>query len=592
MAPLNPFTGTLRKLVIAFDVGTTYSGIAYTILDPGEIPKIQAVTRFPAQANGDFKIPSVLWYTQDGQLRAAGAEAQLDELRLEAEDDDLIYVEWFKLHLRPDVNKSVRSDEDTAPPLPTGKTVVDVFADFLGYLFSCAKLFITETHANGTSLWQSVEDRIEFVLSHPNGWEGPQQALMRQATVDAKLVPDNLSGRSRVHFVTEGEASLHYCLDSGLATDSINVDSSVLIIDAGGGTVDLSTYQFKKILPISVEEATAPSCIFQGSTKVNIRAKRYIENKLSSSSFGNSEDINCMMQKFEKAAKPVFKDPKDRSFIQFGSMRDNDKNVGIRSGQLILSGDAVAEFFEPSVHAILEAAKTQIAESENPIRFAFLVGGFAASPYLYARLKKLLERVEIELCRPDNHTNKAVAEGAISFHLQNFVSVRVLKTTYGTDHLVDYNPLDPEHYRRRWTVKAQPSGRQMIPNAFSVLLSKGSRVRDNEEAKLDFWMESTQPSSLDYIYCDVMSYRGNMKAPSWTDAEPEAYVTLCSVKGDTSQIRKTPRLGSQGSMYYSQDFKIVLHCGLTELKAQICWDEGGIERRGSASIVYDIEAIA
>ncbi|KAI0783012.1 hypothetical protein C8Q75DRAFT_836726 [Abortiporus biennis] len=563
MAPLNPFTGTLRKLVIAFDVGTTFSGIAYTILDPGEVPKIQAVTCSSQRRLQD---------TLRALFRAAGAEAELDELRLEAEDDDLIYVEWFKLHLRPDVNTSVRSDDDTAPPLPTGKTVVDVFADFLGYLFSCAKLFITETHANGTSLWQSVEDRIEFVLSHPNGWEGPQQALMRQATVDAKLVPDNLSGRSRVHFVTEGEASLHYCLDSGLATDSINVDSSVLIIDAGGGTVDLSTYQFKKILPISVEEATAPSCIFQGSTKVNIRAKRYIENKLSSSSFGNSEDINCMMQKFEKAAKPVFKDPKDRSFIQFGSMRDNDKNVGIRSGQLILSGDAVAEFFEPS--------------------FAFLVGGFAASPYLYARLKKLLERVEIELCRPDNHTNKAVAEGAISFHLQNFVSVRVLKTTYGTDHLVDYNPLDPEHYRRRWTVKAQPSGCQIIPNAFSVLLAKGSRVRDNEEAELEFFMESTQPSSLDYIYCDIMSYRGNVKAPCWMDTEPEAYVTLCSVKGDTSQIKKTPLLGSQGSIYYSQGFKIILHCGLTELKAQICWNDGGVEKRGPASIVYDIEAIA
>ena len=45
MASLKPFTGPLRKLVLAFDVGTTYSGIAYAILDPGETPRIQGVTR-------------------------------------------------------------------------------------------------------------------------------------------------------------------------------------------------------------------------------------------------------------------------------------------------------------------------------------------------------------------------------------------------------------------------------------------------------------------------------------------------------------------------------------------------------------------
>lgn len=45
MPPLNPFNGPLRKLVLAFDVGTTFSGVGYAILDPGEVPKIQAVTR-------------------------------------------------------------------------------------------------------------------------------------------------------------------------------------------------------------------------------------------------------------------------------------------------------------------------------------------------------------------------------------------------------------------------------------------------------------------------------------------------------------------------------------------------------------------
>lgn len=105
--------------------------------------------------------------------------------------------------------------------------MTDVFADFLAYLFHCARKYIVETHPNGESLWTSVQDRIEVVLSHPNGWEGAQQGHMREAAVLAGLVPDTVAGHSRVHFVTEGEASLHYCVNSGLASSFIRVQCFV-----------------------------------------------------------------------------------------------------------------------------------------------------------------------------------------------------------------------------------------------------------------------------------------------------------------------------------------------------------------------------
>ena len=40
-----PYIGPSRKLVLALDVGTTFSGAAYAFLDPGEIPTIRSVTR-------------------------------------------------------------------------------------------------------------------------------------------------------------------------------------------------------------------------------------------------------------------------------------------------------------------------------------------------------------------------------------------------------------------------------------------------------------------------------------------------------------------------------------------------------------------
>ena len=63
-------------------------------------------------------------------------------------------------------------------------------------------------------MWNSIEDDINFILSHPNGWEGRQQSEMRNAAISAGLVKSEAEALDRVSFVTEGEASLHYCLNS------------------------------------------------------------------------------------------------------------------------------------------------------------------------------------------------------------------------------------------------------------------------------------------------------------------------------------------------------------------------------------------
>ena len=100
---------------------------------------------------------------------------------------------------------------------------MEVFADFLGYLLECTSSYIQDIHANGPDLWNSVKSHIDFVLSHPNRWEGTQQTEMRRAAVLAGLVPDNASGHSRLSFVTEGEASLHFSVQNGLPTGAMKV---------------------------------------------------------------------------------------------------------------------------------------------------------------------------------------------------------------------------------------------------------------------------------------------------------------------------------------------------------------------------------
>ena len=128
----------------------------------------------------------------------------------------------FKLHLRSEFGAG-RSVGFELAPLPLNKTVVEVFADFLRYLLKCASSYIQDNHANGADLWDSVKSHIDFVLSHPNGWEGTQQSEMRRAAILAGLIPDDESGHSRLSFVTEGEASLHFSVRNGLPDGAMKV---------------------------------------------------------------------------------------------------------------------------------------------------------------------------------------------------------------------------------------------------------------------------------------------------------------------------------------------------------------------------------
>jgi hypothetical protein len=130
----------------------------------------------------------------------------------------------FKLHLRSRVGPGAgREVSNDIPPLPPNKTVVDVFADFLAYLFECASSYIKVTHAHGVDLWASVKDQIDFILSHPNGWEGTPQSQMRRAAVLAGLIPDTTAGHARLSFVTEGEAILHFAIQNGLPAEAMKV---------------------------------------------------------------------------------------------------------------------------------------------------------------------------------------------------------------------------------------------------------------------------------------------------------------------------------------------------------------------------------
>ncbi|KAG9044030.1 hypothetical protein FS837_008866, partial [Tulasnella sp. UAMH 9824] len=198
------YSGFAPKLVIAIDVGTTYSGASYAILIPDEVPRIYDVA--------DLRLASMM----------VGNPPLVD--------------------------------------LPPGRTVTDVFGEFLKYMYDCVQAHIINTQVDGQELWSSLNGTAHFVLSHTNGWRFYQQGEMRKAAIRGGLVPATPEGHERVEFVTEGEASFHWCVDKGSASAALEVGANIVVADLGGGTIDVSSFLVQTPGPLRLSELKAPEC--------------------------------------------------------------------------------------------------------------------------------------------------------------------------------------------------------------------------------------------------------------------------------------------------------------------------------------------
>ena len=152
------------------------------------------------------------------------------------------------------------------------------------------------------------------------------------------------------------------------------VGHHIVVIDAGGGTIDVSGYVIRKVHPLSVEEIFAPECslcccqsFFIGSLSVhkaeclvlrplpnepeNISpvntlipwspsfVNRFrISVKLRSSRYGAPDEIKHITECFNKSTNRLFKNINEPIHVQFGSPRDKDLEHDIRGGMLKLSG--------------------------------------------------------------------------------------------------------------------------------------------------------------------------------------------------------------------------------------------------------------
>ncbi|KAH0559617.1 hypothetical protein GP486_003867 [Trichoglossum hirsutum] len=118
----------------------------------------------------------------------------------------------------------------------------------------------------------------EFVLSVPAIWSDRAKAKTMDCALNAGLGGRNME--TNIRLISEPEAAAVYTIMT-LPDCALQLNDVFLICDAGGGTVDLTTYRISVLQPsIGVEEMSVGNGGLCGSVMLDFRFREFIQNKL------------------------------------------------------------------------------------------------------------------------------------------------------------------------------------------------------------------------------------------------------------------------------------------------------------------------
>ncbi|KAJ6441863.1 Hsp70 family chaperone [Purpureocillium lavendulum] len=538
-----------RKIIVGIDFGTTYSGVAWAeTRQPDRRTAVSAwpISKSAREGESSDKVPTKLRYTAGGDVQwgfAIPGTAPQDEV-----------IEWFKLEKR-DLDPSLEqiSQDVTTSIGRGGRSPDDLVTDYMSALTD--HLMYTLREKLGDSVVKSTV--LEFVVTVPAIWSDLAKDRTRKACQKA-------SGPSPVHLISEPEAAAIYALN-GLDTHDLGVDDTMIVVDAGGGTVDLISYTITGLKPIlQVQEAAPGSGALCGSTFLNIRFAKFLKAKLGREQGFDDDVLAEAMEVFEKKVKRQFTlgaNHDDSFMIPVGGLANNNA-LGISRGRYSLKASDLHTIFEPVVLEVIKLIKDQISASPSPTKAILLVGGFGASQYLKERIRNAVDR-RITILQPPNAW-QAVVQGAVMKGLatsapEQLTAVQVqnrkARKHYGTEWRTKYDPKLHAHLKskRHWC------GLDGCYKVYGMewFIQRGNRVSENEPFFTSFvWTGLVSQGRIRKIKMDIYCDRTNRDAPVSRDGSVHL---LSRVEADVSHIPEHMlgrRQGSDGQWYYELSCKI------------------------------------
>ncbi|XP_029496592.1 heat shock 70 kDa protein 12A isoform X2 [Oncorhynchus nerka] len=528
----NAHTGPSFIVVVAIDFGTTSSGYAYAFTKEPEC--IHTMRRWEGGDPGvsNQKTPTTILLTPDRKFHSFGYAARDFYHDLDpTESKHWLYLEKFKMKLHTTANLSI----DTELHAANGKRVkaIDIFAYALAFFKEQA---LKELSDQAGAEFDNSD--IRWVITVPAIWKMPAKQFMREAAYKAGLVPrDN---PEQLIIALEPEAASIYCrklrlhqmIDIGTKTNqngfspTENVGAGMtqgdryVVVDCGGGTVDLTVHQIR--LPEGhLKELYKASGGPYGSIGID-----YEFEKLLCKIFGPDfidqfkvkrpaawVDLMIAFESRKRAAAPDRTNPLNInlpfSFIDYyKKFRGHSVEHALRKsnvdfvkwssqGMLRMNPDAMNALFKPTIDHIIQHLTDLFEKPEvSDIKFLFLVGGFAESPLLQQAVQNMLQGRSRIIIPHD--VGLTILKGAVLFGLDpSIIKVRRSPLTYGVGVLNRY--VEGKHPPDKMLVK---DGTRWCTDVFDTFITCDQSVALGETVKRSYTpAKPSQQVIVIHIYC-------------------------------------------------------------------------------------------
>ncbi|CAM6123581.1 unnamed protein product [Calypogeia fissa] len=514
VAPMQP-----AKATVAIDFGTTYSGFSYAyrdVLAEESMSVVQCFEQWPSQDRSQVPYcktqTSLLYVLQRNanyrpgvtfELKAWGWTAFHEHRKLlqdsPLEDGKAFhFIKNFKLAL---VGSKDRNPSSPAL-LPEGFTAQRVVSDYLRQMSLLIGKELQENYGRQTI----GKKDIQWCLTVPAIWDNAAKEEMRRCAEIAGLVngPLNVYAEASPHpviIVLEPEAASVYCLRA--CNTDLPSGSKILVVDAGGGTVDL-TFHEKMNSDLSgggayqVKEISASSGALCGAKFVDDAFFRFLTSKISCFNDFMRETPAAVSRihhswdgikvSFDGSPGP-YEIPLPAPLSRY--WQKYDRAHGMKSipesnyDEIRISLEEMKGIFDTVLHQILELIEDQLTEIEPAdVRSVtiMVVGGFSASPYLMDRIRKRFKGRVKYIINP-TQPGKAVVKGALlcGRHGREMVTSRISRMTYGIVYMREFHRNDPES-----NLFFTEDGRAMFKDAFHIYARKGDSIPVDYHQKIPY----------------------------------------------------------------------------------------------------------
>ncbi|CAM9668792.1 unnamed protein product [Scytosiphon promiscuus] len=522
---------------VAIDFGTTRSAWAYRVSGQADN---KILVRIPDTARAS---PSSITKTETAVLMSGRGRGELlafgpAALQHYAEDDDEdnALFRRFKVDLC-----EIPPGQTTASRVTTTSTaghvvpLLGVIKASLVYFKEDVLCFLSSTSGRPVSATD-----VNWVITVPAIYDDFAKNFMRQAAHEAGMI--DKVGSTKLRLCLEPEAA---CLAVATEDNPLTCEAEggyMMVVDCGGGTLDITTYHIVSVEPLRLAEALVPKGGLWGSTQVDAVFKLWLRNFLGREWFSKIEKTETLVSitmAWERM-KSEFpgQDPTLplrlvlSALAQYGltlsdmkGLREKHNDgrplphcVGGKKFMVTLPPPLVYSFFKPTLDQIAECLRgIQRTSMRKKLRRVYIVGGFSRCPLLREVIQTELQRPNCRVVQA-HEPDTAIVKGAVMFaEKATTFNSRKARLTYGTRAWIAYVDSDPEHRRRRAAGMAfrDEKGVMRIDNAFSAHIT----IRDDIPADGVVTWRAYRPLSLADKTNTIEIYASRSSNPKFVDED-------------------------------------------------------------------------